>query len=71
MLALIESQQLIFPWMRLSLTHPEFQYDPTRLMVIGYVGGLIAIIVPLHFLITRKVAFEKAPAELESGVSQA
>ena len=71
MLALIESQQTMFPWMRLFLTHPEFQFDPTRFMVIGYAGGVIGIMVPLYFLITRKVAFEKAAAELESGASQA
>lgn len=71
MLALLEGQQSMFPWTRLLLTHPEFHFDPTPFMVIGGVGGLIGIAVPLYFLITRKVAFERAAADLASGVRQA
>jgi hypothetical protein len=66
MLALMESQQSMFPWMRLIQDQPEFHFDSTPFIVMGAVSGLIGITVPLYFLITRKVAFEKAAADLES-----
>ncbi len=71
MLALIESERTIFPWMRMLPNQPEFQFDTTPFMVMGAVSGLVGIAIPLYFLITRKVAYEKAAAGLESGVSQA
>jgi hypothetical protein len=66
MLALMESQQSMFPWMRLIQDQPAFHFDPTPFIAMGAVSGLIGITVPLYFLITRKVAFEKAAADLES-----
>jgi len=36
----------------------------TPLLILGACGGLIGLMVPLYFLITRKQAFEKAAAEV-------
>lgn len=38
--------------------------DIMRFFMIGAVGGLVALLVPLYFLITRKEAFEKAAAAI-------
>jgi len=71
MLALMESERAIFPWMRTFPNQPEFQFDWTPFMVMGAVCGLIGAAIPLYFLITRKVAYENAAARLESGAGQA
>jgi hypothetical protein len=71
MLALMERQQSMFPWVRMLPNLPGFQFDPTPFMFMGAVCGLIVAAIPLYFLITRKFAFEKAAAELESGAGQA
>jgi len=70
MLALMERQQSMFPWMRMLPDQPEFHFDTAPFMVMGAVSGLIGIMVPLYFLITRKVAYENAAARLESGAAQ-
>jgi cell division protein FtsX len=67
----MERQQSMFPWMRMFPNQPEFQFDPTPFMYMGAVCGIIGVAIPLYFLITRKVAYEKAAADLKSGVSQA
>lgn len=71
MLALMERQQSMFPWMRMFPNQPEFQFDPTPFMYMGAVCGLIGAAIPLYFLITRKVAYEKAAVDLKSKMSQA
>jgi hypothetical protein len=71
MLSFMESERSMFPWMHMLPSQPEFHFDSTPFLVMGAVGGLIGTAIPLYFLITRKFAFEKAAAELESGMSQA
>ena len=66
-LALMENQRSMFPWMRPFVNQPELHFDPTPLLVVGAIAGLVFCTVPLYFLITRKVAFEQAAADLESG----
>jgi hypothetical protein len=60
MLALIEKQQSMFPWMRPWQNQAWLQTDLTPLLVIGGCVGLAVLILPVYFLITRKQAFEKA-----------
>ncbi len=69
MLALMQYQQSMFPWMRVLPNQPEYHFDTTPFMVMGAVCGLIGMMVQLYFLITRKVAFEKAATDLKSSVS--
>lgn len=57
LLALLQTQQSMFPWMRPFMTHPEFQFDPISFLILGTVGGLVGIMLPMYFLITRKFAF--------------
>jgi hypothetical protein len=71
MLGLLENQQSMFPWMRAFQGQTEFQFDFTPFLVVGAILGLVMITVPLYFLITRKMAFEKAAAALESGAGRA
>jgi hypothetical protein len=65
-LALMESQQTMFPWMRQFQGQAGLQFNPAPFLVVGAVVGLFVITVPLYFLITRKLAFEMAAADLES-----
>ena len=58
--ALMESERSMFPWMRMLPNQPEFHFDATPFLVFGFVFGLLAMMIPLYFLITRKVAFERA-----------
>jgi hypothetical protein len=71
MQALMDYQQSVFPWMRMFTDQSEYHFDTTPFMVMGAVCGLIGMMVQLYFLITRKFAFEKAAADLKSGVIQA
>lgn len=66
-LALMENQRSMFPWMRPFVNQPELHFDPTPLLVVGAIAGLVLCTVPLYFLITRKLAFERSAADLESG----
>jgi hypothetical protein len=65
-LALMEHQQSLFPWMRMFPQQPAFHIDPTPFVTIGAVAGLIGASVPLYFLITRKDAFEKAASDKQA-----
>jgi len=71
MLALMESERSMFPWMRMLPSQPQFHFESTPFLVMGAICGLIGTAIPLYFLITRKFAFDKAAVDLESGVSQA
>jgi hypothetical protein len=62
MLALMERQQSMFPWMRAFQGQAQFQFDFTPFLIVGAVLGLVVITVPVYFLITRKMAFENAAA---------
>jgi len=62
-LALVESQQSMFPWMRFAQNQSQFLIDSTPLIAVGAAGGVIATAIPIYFLITRKFAFERAAAE--------
>jgi hypothetical protein len=71
MLALMESERSMFPWMRMLPSQPQFHFQSTPFLVMGAICGLIGTAIPLYFLITRKFAFDKAAVDFESGVSQA
>jgi hypothetical protein len=64
--ALLDSEQTMFPWMQTLQSQPQFLFDLTPMLVIGGVAGAVAATIPLYFLITRKLAFEKAAADLGS-----
>jgi hypothetical protein len=61
-LALMDSQLSMFPWMRLLQSQPQFAFDLRPSLMIGAVAGVFFAAIPLYFLITRKLAFEKAAA---------
>jgi hypothetical protein len=69
-LALMDSQRTMFPWMGQVQGQSGFPLDPAPFLVVGAVGGLVMITVPLYFLVTRKLAFEKGPVDLESRKSK-
>ncbi|MGD0507410.1 MAG: hypothetical protein ABSA27_06420 [Terriglobales bacterium] len=69
-LSLMESERSMFPGIGMFPNQPEFHFDAAPFLVMGGVCMLIGTAIPLYFLITRKVAFEKAAAALGSGVSQ-
>jgi len=56
---LVARQQSIFPWME-QLKQSGTQVDFTPFLVIGTCLGLVVLLVPLYFLITRRQAFEKS-----------
>ncbi len=62
LLALIQSERSMFPWMRMLPNQPDFQYDMTPFLIFGAFGALVGVAVPLYFLITRRFAFETSPA---------
>jgi hypothetical protein len=59
-------QQSMFPWTRQFQSPGAFHFDPTPSLFLGAVVGTVAITLPLHFLVSRKVAFETAAADLRS-----
>jgi len=64
MLDMMQTSQSMFPWMR---TQPWQGWDATQLfstrfLVVTACFGLLWILLPLYFLITRKQAFERAAA---------
>jgi hypothetical protein len=60
MLALIEKQQSVFPWIPPGQNQFLQQVDLTPLLIVGACVGLAVLAVPLYFLITRRQAFETA-----------
>jgi hypothetical protein len=60
MLALIEKQQSMLPWMQPWQSQMWQQMDLTPLLIVGACFGLAFLLVPLYFLITRRQAFETA-----------
>lgn len=70
MLAFMESERAMFPWMRTLPSQPEFPIEAAPFLVIGAVSGLIVTAILLYFLITRKFAFERSAAD-EAGMSRA
>lgn len=63
LLALIQGERSMFPWMRVLPNQPEFQYDMTPFLIFGAFCALAGVAVPLYFLITRRFAFETSPAD--------
>jgi hypothetical protein len=56
MLALISASQAMFPWMKpMQESGPQLDFTPFVRM--GGVVGLLGILIPVYFLITRKQAF--------------
>jgi hypothetical protein len=64
MLDLIQRSQSMFPWMQPWPNQAGFRFDATPFLILGACSGLVGLLVPLYFLITRKQAFEKAAAEV-------
>jgi hypothetical protein len=60
--ALFDAQSTMFPGMRFWQDRPELQVDMTLPILLGGVMGLVFVLIPLYFLITRKQAFEAAAA---------
>jgi hypothetical protein len=58
LLALLESEHSIFPWMRPFQDQAKYQLNFTPPLILGSIVGLVLIAVQLYFLITRKRAFE-------------
>jgi hypothetical protein len=58
LLALLESEHSIFPWMRPFQDQAQYQLNFTPPLILGSIVGLVLIGVQLYFLITRKRAFE-------------
>jgi hypothetical protein len=57
MKALVNSQSSMFWWEKLAPNQPHIQMDPSPLFPLFALLGLIAIAVPIYFLVTRKAAF--------------
>jgi hypothetical protein len=55
-LTLVSASQAMFPWMK-QMRESGPQLDLVPLMTLGGVIGLLGVLVPLYFLITRKEAF--------------
>jgi hypothetical protein len=66
-LDLIEKEQSLFPGMRLYQNQSQFQFDLSPSIRFGAIAGLLVVVVQLYFLITRRVAFEHNPTELQAG----
>lgn len=64
MMEVMRRSQAMFPWMQSWPNQAGFPFDVTPFLILGACGGLIGLMVPLYFLITRKQAFEKAAAEV-------
>jgi len=61
-LNLMQRSYEMFPWSQPWQNQQPLIFDPTPFMAIGACIGLIANLIPLYFLISRKEAFEKAAA---------
>jgi len=66
MLALVERQQAMFPWMQAWQGQSAFRFDLTPFIVIGATVGTIFLVAQLYFLITRREAFETAARARQS-----
>jgi hypothetical protein len=62
MLDLIHRFDSMFPWKQPWQNQQPFLFDTTPFMIMGACMGLVMLLIPLYFLITRKAAFEKAAA---------
>jgi hypothetical protein len=60
MLDFLQKAQAANPLMRVWPNQKPYPFDMTIFFWIGVVAGLIVILLPLYFLITRKHAFEEA-----------
>jgi hypothetical protein len=67
--ALVDNQRSMFPWMRGFQDQSQFVLTSRPFLLFGAVTALIWMVIPVYFLVTRKVAFERAAARLESGTS--
>ena len=63
LLALLESERSIFPWMLPFQDQAQYQLNFTPPLILGSIVGLVLIAVQLYFLITRKRAFEISSSE--------
>jgi hypothetical protein len=57
---LMALQQSMFPWMRAWQNQLPIQFDIAPFIVIGAVGGLVFLLIPLYFLFTSKQVFAEA-----------
>jgi hypothetical protein len=59
---LLQAQQSVIPWMRPIPGHSPYPFDLRPFMMVGAVGGLILVLVPLCFLIINRPAFARSAA---------
>jgi len=60
LMAFLDAQESMFPWVRLFEAQTRIQFDPIPSLVLGSISGLLVLALPVYFLITRKSAFEPA-----------
>ena len=60
MLALLDKQRSMFPWVGILPNQPTIQIDPAPYMRIGLLAGCAFVAVQVYFLITRRFAFGAA-----------
>jgi hypothetical protein len=63
LLALLDAEHSIFPWMRPFQDQAQYQLNFTPSLILGSIVGLVLVAVQLYFLITRKRAFEISSSE--------
>jgi hypothetical protein len=64
--AFMDMQAQVFPWTRTPQSGQIPQFDPTLFMKMGAGLGVVAAVVPLYFLLTRKHAFDKVSTTANS-----
>ncbi len=59
---LMQRSRSLFPWATPGQQQTSMLFDTTQLLVVSAGIGLISLVVPLYFLVSRKRAFERAAA---------
>jgi len=58
--ALLDAQFAMFPWMKMWQAQSGVQFNLMPSIMAGACMGLVFVLLPLYFLVTRKEAFERA-----------
>jgi len=61
-LALLESEQSMFPWMRPLQGQPQFHVDYIPSLMLGSTMGVLFMLVQIYFLIASRRSFGNSPA---------
>jgi hypothetical protein len=62
----MDMQAQLFPWTRTPQSGQIPQFDPMLFVKMGAALGMVAAVVPLYFLATRKHAFDKVSTTASS-----